>query len=168
MARKQSKMRLSVQSVAVLERLRERKEADHPFQVLELTQSQLRTLMSKDLILESEGPDGVKYRITGRGEALLESGNYYTFQPFTGSRNGQSKRCEECPHRQLLDQVKERIPAVQALEEKRETLDALKNSLRAGDNGGDDAIIREMYTVVTDIDALLEQLETYDGVHLGV
>ena len=116
------KVRLSVKAVAALELLGEAKKQESPFQELDLTKEILRNLMEKDLITESPGIDGtVKYCITGRGQALLKSQEFYTFNPATRG-NGRKRDCESCEHRMLLVQVKERCPEVQLLAEKMQEL----------------------------------------------
>lgn len=158
-----NKVRLSVKALAGLELLADAKGREEPFQELDLTKQVLRGLMQKNLITESPGIDGtVKYSITGRGLVLLKSGNYYTFYPAIRG-NGRQRDCESCEHRQLLEMVKGRVPAVRVLVEKREELDTMKDALRAGESD-DTEIIREMYEVVTEIDALMARLEAYSEV----
>lgn len=53
--------------MTVLYRLREAEQSQYPFASIEADPRTLRTLVQRDWIIASDGLDGIRYRITGRG-----------------------------------------------------------------------------------------------------
>lgn len=160
MSRKNSpfakKPQFSPKTLAWLQRLDAAVQADEPFQEADgIVGPTIKALRERDFIMESDGIDGtVKYKITGRGQQLLRTGDYY----LTSSRGtGKTTKCEACVHRQVLDQVRERCPDVDLLFQRMEELSNLKTTLNGSLTENIEAI-RDLHGAIQEIDAILGRL----------
>lgn len=146
-------VRLSPDALNVLKFLAQA-DKDDPWKHLNnANKTMLNALAKKDLIFESAGDDGVRYKITGRGVEAIKT---HTLD--TSNKKYSSKRvsCEDCLHRYVLDQVQERLPLVVDLLACTELLSAIP----IGNNVPERlAAINELSHLTAQIEQLLTKLQ---------
>lgn len=116
----------------------------------------MEMLTKQDLITRSPGIDGtIKYQITGRGRELLRTNDYILVQ----NRHTQNKtRCEDCLHRYVLDQVRERCAEVDELFTAMEALSNLKDRVNGGSVQENMEAVRELYAQVEAVETIMVRL----------
>lgn len=156
------KAKYGVRTIQYLKMLEEAKKNNEPFQEAGLDAKIMEILVARDLITRSPGIDGtVKYQITGRGKELLRNGDYILVQnrhTSNGTRSSNKTRCEDCLHRYVLDQVRERCADVEDLFVAMDALSNLKERVNGGSVQENMAAVRELYAQVEAVETIMARL----------